>query len=419
MIPLVDLTAQHREIADVVGAGFERVLSSGEFIGGVEVERFEAAMATYTGRRHCVGVANGTDALELVLRAAGIGPGDEVIVPAATFIATAEAPARCGARVVVADVDPDTLLLDPAQVERRLTARTRAVIPVHLYGRLAPIDPLLELVEGTGIALIEDAAQCQGARRLSGGAGSGTLAATMSFYPGKNLGAYGDAGAVLTDDPHLAARVRAIANHGSTRRYHHDLLGQNSRLDALQAVVLAAKLERLDDWNATRRDLAHRYRDRLGGLPVGVPSCPARPSEHVWHLFPIRLGPRDAALEALHAAGVGAGVHYPRVVHHHPPFASGAHCPVAEDAFAHVLSLPLHPHLSIEDQDRIVDELAVILHRLDHSELAALDPSRDRTESQNHDPGPRADHLPIRRATGTAVMPWSRTRGPLDALGHR
>lgn len=363
MIPLVDLASQHDEIAPEIAEGFQRVLESGEFIGGPEVEAFETAFARHSARQHCIGVANGTDALELVLRAAGIGPGDEVIVPAATFIATAEAPARCGARVVVADVHPDTLGLDADQVRRRLTPRTRAVIPVHLYGRLTPIEPLLDLVDGTGIAIIEDAAQAQGARDRRGGPGGGTLAATTSFYPGKNLGAYGDAGAVLTDDPVLAQRIRAIANHGSTRRYQHDLLGQNSRLDALQAVVLRAKLARLEDWNAARRAIAERYHTRLASLPVRIPPGASSPEEHVWHLYPIRTPARDEVLATLQTAGIGAGIHYPRVVHHHPPFASGAHCPVAERAFAEVLSLPLHPHLSPTDQDRVIEELGLALDR--------------------------------------------------------
>jgi dTDP-4-amino-4,6-dideoxygalactose transaminase len=365
VIPLVDLAAQHAEVAEVVDIGFRAVLTETAFVGGPHVAAFEQAFADYTGRRACVGVANGTDALELVLRANGVGPGDEVIVPAATFIATAEAPARLGASVVVVDVDPDHLLIDPEQVARHLTPRTKAVIAVHLYGQLAPMDELARVVAGHDIVLVEDAAQAQGARRNHLGIGSWSQAAATSFYPGKNLGAYGDAGAVVTDDEQLADRVRVLANHGSRRRYDHEVLGGNSRLDALQAVVLSAKLAHLDEWNMARRRAARRYDESLSGHPsIALPRYHDGP-DHVWHLYTVRVPERDAVLDHLHRNGIGAGIHYPVPVHRCAPFANSAPwgCPVAERAAGELLSLPLHPHVTPEAQDRVVDTLLTALTR--------------------------------------------------------
>lgn len=365
MIPLVDLAAQHDEVAEAVEAGFRQVTAETAFVGGPYVTAFEDAFATFSGRGSCVGVANGTDALELILRSLDIGPGDEVIVPAATFVATAEAPARAGATVVTVDVDSDDLLIDPGRVAEALTPRTRAVIAVHLYGRLAPMHTLAEAVEGHDVVLVEDAAQAQGARRNGSGIGSWSRAAATSFYPGKNLGAYGDAGAVLTDDPVLAERVRMLANHGSRRRYDHEVLGGNSRLDALQAVVLSAKLEHLDRWNDARRRAAQYYDELLGHRDdLVVPRIEGH-HEHVWHLYTIRVRNRDAVLDELQGRGVGAGIHYPVPVHRCAPFHSSAPwgCPVAERAADELLSLPLHPHLTPETQQYVAAALLTALER--------------------------------------------------------
>lgn len=367
MIPLVDLASQHAEVSDAVERGFREVLATAGFVGGPMVTAFEEAFAQYCGRTACVGVGNGTDALELILRAAGIGPGDEVIVPASTFIATAEAPARVGARVVAVDVDPDALLIDPDRVVERLTTRTRAVIAVHLYGQLAPMERLVERLAdhrmGRNVMVVEDAAQAQGARRAGCGIGSWSTAAATSFYPGKNLGAYGDAGAVVTDDLVLAERLRTIANHGSRRRYEHEVLGGNSRLDALQAVVLQAKLPRLDAWNAARRLAARRYDTLLAGRPDLRRPVVTDADDHVWHLYTVRVPQRDAVLAHLQANGIGAGIHYPVPVHRCAPFRSSAPwgCPVAEQAAEELLSLPLHPHLTVEQQQRVVDVLLTAL----------------------------------------------------------
>jgi dTDP-4-amino-4,6-dideoxygalactose transaminase len=355
VIPLVDLSVQHRQVAAEVAAGWAEVAGKTSFVGGAEVSAFEVEYAAEVGVGHCVGVGNGTDALELALRAVGVGPGAEVVLPALTFIATAEAVVRAGARPVLADVDPDHLLLDPADLP--VTRRTAAVLPVHLYGQCAPVEAL-----PGDVPVVEDAAQAQGARRYGRPAGGLGLAAATSFYPGKNLGAYGDAGAVLAADGELARRVRRLANHGSESRYRHTEVGMNSRLDTVQAVVLRAKLRRLAGWNAERRAAAARYDALLAGVP-GVRRPETAPgNEHVWHLYVVRVERRDDVLAALHAAGVGAGVHYPVPVHRQPAFAdlgyrAGAF-PAAEAAAGSVLSLPLYPGISAGQQERVAAALA-------------------------------------------------------------
>jgi len=364
-IPLVDLAAQHAEIADEVSAGLAALFETTDFIGGKAVEEFERDYCELLGVPHCIGVANGTDALELALRAAGIGAGDEVVIPANTFVATAGAICRMGARPVLADVDDESLLLDPDRALAAITARTKAVVPVHLYGQIAPIDELSVGITGTGIAIIEDAAQAQGATRHGTPAGSFGVAAGMSFYPGKNLGAYGDAGAVLTVDADIARRVRLLREHGSERKYDHEVVGWNSRLDTLQAIVLRAKLRRLAEWNEARRAAAARYDSLLAGipgvrLPVTVPG-----NVHVWHLYVVRVPERDRVLTALRAAGIGASVHYPTPVHRTGAYRDLGYrpgsFPVAEAAAGEILTLPLHPHLTAAQQDRIVTELEAAL----------------------------------------------------------
>jgi len=368
-IPLVDLASMHAEIAGEVEAGFAELLASGAFVQGPQVTAFEEAFADFTEVRHCVGMANGTDALELALRAVGVGHGDEVILPANTFIATAEAVARAGATPVLVDCDPEFLLIDTDAVAARIGARTKAIVPVHLFGQAAPVEGLAALARDLGVALVEDHAQSHGATRHGRAAGSLGIAAATSFYPGKNLGAYGDGGAVLTDSDEVAARVRALGNHGSTVRYQHPELGFNSRLDSLQAVVLSAKLARLPAWNKARTAAAERYSELLAGvagitLPATMPG-----NTHVWHLYVVRFdgGPvrRDAVLAALHAAGVGAGIHYPVPVHLQGAFTGLGHrrgdFPVAEKAAESMLSLPLFPHVSEDQIDYVVGVVASAL----------------------------------------------------------
>lgn len=360
-IPLVDLASQFHEIADDLRSQIDEVFADTAFIGGPQVSSFEHEYAGFAGVRHCIGVANGTDALEMAFRAIGVRPGDEVIVPANTFIATAEAVVRSGGTPVFVDVRPDTLLLDPDQVEAALTQRTRAVAPVSLFGQVAEVERIAAVIGHRQIAIVEDAAQSQGAERLGQRSGSFGRVAATSFYPGKNLGAAGDAGAVTTDDDDLARAVRLMGAHGSERRYDHETFGFNSRLDTLQAVVLSAKLRRLKDWNARRAEAASRYGELLRDTPRVRLPVTAEGNQHVWHLYVVRVPDRDRVLEALHLEGIGAGIHYPVPVHLTRAFAglggrTGMH-PVAEAAAHEIISLPLHPHISAGQQERVVEVL--------------------------------------------------------------
>lgn len=365
-IPLVDLAAQHSEVAVEVAAGWQEILDRSGFVGGPKVAAFESEYADFIGTSHCVGVGNGTDAIEIALRAFGVGPGDECIVPANTFIATAEAVSRAGAVPVFVDcADDDTYLIDTAAVDAAVTPRTRAILPVHLYGQPAPVELLAPIAERAGACLVEDAAQSQGARRDGVRAGSLGHAAATSFYPGKNLGAYGDGGAALTDSAEAAARMRMIRDHGSPRKYEHEVLGFNSRLDALQAIVLSAKLRHLDKWNEGRRTAAARYDELLAEIPcVRLPRT-MEGNEHVWHLYVVRVQNRDRVLGELQAAGVGAGIHYPVPVHLTAAYARLGYAegafPVAERVSREILSLPLFAEITLEQQERVVSVLRTAL----------------------------------------------------------
>jgi len=365
-IPLVDLKAQHEEIAAEVADGFARVIADTAFILGPAVRTFEEAFAALCEIPHCIGVANGTDAIELTLRALGIGPGDEVIVPANTFIATALGVIRAGARPVLVDCD-GYHLLDPDLIETVVTPRTRAVMPVHLFGQIAAIERIGEIAAAHGLAVVEDGAQSQGARRHGRPSGSFGVAAATSFYPGKNLGAYGDAGAIVTASDELAAHLRKLRNWGSERKYHHPEIGFNSRLDTLQAVVLSAKLRRLAHWNAARGLAAERYDNLLSGisgieLPRTLPG-----NDHVWHLYVVRVANRDEVLARLNAEGIGAGIHYPTPLHLHGAMRDLGYregdFPQAERAATEILSLPMYPHLTIEQQERVATALRRALER--------------------------------------------------------
>lgn len=361
-VPFVDLASQHAEVAAEVEGGIASVFSATAFVDGPPVADFEKQYAEFTGVDHCVGVGNGTDALELALRAVGVGPGGEVVIPANTFVATAEAVSRIGAVPVPVDVDDQRLLVDPAAVESAFTDRTRAVVAVHLFGQLAPMARLTEVCDAAGVALVEDAAQSQGARHAGRGSGGLAAAGATSFYPGKNLGAAGDAGAVTTDDATIAAEVRRLRNHGSSTRYVHDVIGMNSRLDTIQAVYLRAKLDRLEKWNELRVRAAARYDSLLADVRGVRRPLPGAEGEHVWHLYVVRVAERDRVLAELGRAGVGAGIHYPRPVHltgayRHLGLGPGT-APVAEAAAGEILSLPMHPHLTEAMQDRVVEVLA-------------------------------------------------------------
>jgi dTDP-4-amino-4,6-dideoxygalactose transaminase len=361
-IPLVDLAIQSAAIEADVRREWDRVIAGGGFVQGSQVAEFEEAFAAYCGTKHCLGVGNGTDALELALRAAGVRPADEVILPANTFVATAEAVVRAGAVPVLVDCDPATYLIDPAQISDRIGRRTRAVMPVHLYGQVADMKSIADVLSGREIRVVEDAAQAQGAQRDGIMAGQFGVAAGTSFYPGKNLGAWGDAGAVLTSSDEVAGQVRALRNHGGVNRYEHAWIGTNSRLDTLQAVVLLAKLRLLDLWNEERRQAADLYRQLLGDLEqVALPSVAAG-SCPVWHLYVVQVAERDGVLRSLQAARIGAGIHYPSPIHLLPGWrqlslGGRAGFPVAERAAERILSLPLYPGITAAQQERVAQAL--------------------------------------------------------------
>ncbi|WP_283139111.1 DegT/DnrJ/EryC1/StrS family aminotransferase [Rhizohabitans arisaemae] len=356
-VPLMDLATPHREIAEEIRAGFERVMSATAFVKGPEVAAFEREYAEFQRVSHCVGVANGTDAIELALRAVGVGPDVPVVLPANTFVATAGAVLRCGARPILCDVDPQYLLMDPAALFDVLTEDTAAIVPVHLYGQMAPMSEIMGLAGR--IPVIEDAAQSQGAAQ-GGRTIFGSLAAT-SFYPGKNLGAYGDAGAVTTDDDELQRQVRLIADHGSEKKYEHLVPGVNSRLDALQAVVLRAKLARLAAGNEARRAAAARYAELLGDLDEVQLPATAPDNTHVWHLYVIRVAERARVMASLAEQGIQTGIHYPKPVHLHPAYRSLGYAPgdfpVSEAAAEEIVSLPMFPHITEEQQALVADAL--------------------------------------------------------------
>lgn len=353
-IPFLDLAAINGTHQDDFQRAVKSVLAHGRFVGGPEVEEFESSFATYCGAASCVGVANGTDALELILVALGIGPGDEVIVPANTFIATAEAVCAAGARPRFVDVLGDSLLIDPAAAAAAIGPSTAAIIAVHLFGQMADLDALLALSKSNGLALIEDAAQAHGARLNGRRAGSVGDAAAFSFYPGKNLGALGDGGAVVTQDQQLADAIRRLADHGRSYadRYQHDLRGRNSRLDTLQAAFLSIKLAHLDNANAARRRAMDRYRQHL---PASiVPVATADGAEPVYHLAVVLADDRDGLTSTMSRAGIGWGIHYPIPCHQQPAYLDfAAHLPTAERVASQIISLPMFPNLTNAQVDRV------------------------------------------------------------------
>lgn len=360
-VPFLDLSSPYTELKEELDAAYLRVMGSGWYILGREVEAFEEEFAAYCGAEHCVGVGNGLEALHLILRAYGIGAGDEVIVPANTYVATWLAASYAGARPVPVEPDERTYNLDVDLVEAAITPRTRAIIAVHLYGQPADMDPINEVAGRYGLKVVEDAAQAHGARYKGRPAGALGDAAGFSFYPGKNLGAAGDGGAVVTDDARLADGVRVLRNYGSRVKYHNEVRGFNSRLDELQAALLRVKLTRLDEWNARRKALAAGYAEALQDVPdLALPFEPEW-AEPVWHLFVVRHPRRDGLREHLAGAGIGTLVHYPI-----PPHLSGAYAdegwtagdfPTTETLAGEVLSLPMGPHLPRSDLSLVHDAL--------------------------------------------------------------
>ncbi|MEO8378959.1 MAG: DegT/DnrJ/EryC1/StrS family aminotransferase [Acidobacteriota bacterium] len=357
-VPFLDLRAAQLELRTELDAAFSRVAASGWYILGEEVETFERAFARYCGAKHCVGVANGLDAIHLALRAAGVGEGDEVIVPTNTFIATWLGVTHALARVVPVEPDPRTFNIDPGRIEAAITPRTRAILPVHLYGQPAAMDEINTIAGRHGLVVIEDAAQGHGAAYKGRMAGALSRAAAFSFYPGKNLGALGDGGAIVTNDDQLAEQARVLRNYGSVVKYHHDVRGFNSRLDSLQAAFLGVKLGHLDEWNERRRRIALRYLEALRGVRDLVLPEVHSASEPVWHLFVIRHPRRDALQSFLKSRGISTLIHYPVPPHLSLAYASGGwrrgDFPIAEEMASTVLSLPIGPHLADEQVDYVV-----------------------------------------------------------------
>jgi dTDP-4-amino-4,6-dideoxygalactose transaminase len=358
-IPFLDLKTPHEELKADLDSAYQRVIESGWFIMGPEVETFEREFATYCNAKHCIGVGNGLEALHLILRAYGIGEGDEVIVPANTYIATWLAVSYTGATPVPVEPDPRSYNLDPARIETAITLKTKAIMPVHLYGQPADMDPIVEIAEKYNLKVIEDAAQAQGARYKGKTSGSLADAAGFSFYPGKNLGALGDAGAIITNDDLLAEQVRVLGNYGSKTKYYHNFKGFNSRLDEIQAAFLRVKLNHLDKWNKKRQKIADFYLERLADLPnLTLPFLPDKITP-VWHIFAVQTPHRDALQQFLKKKEIGSLIHYPV-----PPHLSKAYAemgkekgafPITEMIASSELSLPMGPHLQLEKAKYVVD----------------------------------------------------------------
>jgi dTDP-4-amino-4,6-dideoxygalactose transaminase len=361
-VPFVDLKAQHVHLRSDIAADLLRIVDSSAFINGPDVTAFEAAFAKYCGAGEAVGLSNGLDALRLGLLASGIRPGDEVIVPAMTFIATWEAVSQAGAVPRPVDISERDYCIDPDAMAAAVGPGVRGIVPVHLYGQLADVDALRDVARHNDVVIVEDAAQAHGAERNGRRAGGHGWLAAFSFYPTKNLGAFGDAGAATTDDPEIASRLRALREHGQRSKYTHGEVGWTARLDALQAVVLHRKLALLDQWNAQRRVVAAQYHEALEGLgDLALPPL-LNPDGHVWHLFVVRTGDPDGLARHLAACGIGTGRHYPE-----PPHLSGAYrdlgygpgaFPIAERLAAECLSLPMFPGMTEPQIERVVDALA-------------------------------------------------------------
>lgn len=360
-IPQADLKAQYQTIKDEVHAAITKIIESTQFVRGSASKEFEASFAKYCETEHAVGVANGTDALMLALRALGVREGDEVITSAFTFTATAEAIYWVGAKPVLVDIDPDYYTLDVEKVRAAVTDKTRAIIPVHLYGHPADMDPILEVAKQHDLKVLEDAAQAHGARYKGKKAGSMGHAATFSFYPGKNLGAYGDAGGVVTNDAKVADSTRALGDHGSVRKYENEFMGFNSRLDGIQAAVLNVKMKYIDEWTRRRREIAAFYNDALADVDGIETPRESSWAECVYHLYVIQVDDRDQVKQKLNAAGIGAAIHYPRPLHLQKAYdflGLGRNTfPVAERAGDRVLSLPNYPEMTEEMVERVVAEV--------------------------------------------------------------
>ena len=364
-VPFLDLKSHHLPHRAEFDRVIAEVIDTGAFAGGRFVEQFEGEFAGYCDTEHAIAVGNGTDALWLALLALGVGPGDEVITVPNTFIATAEAISYCGATPVFVDVDEQSYNMDPALLEAAITDKTKAIIPVHLFGQMADMDPIIEIANAHGIPIVEDAAQAHGARNRGRRAGSLGAAGCFSFYPGKNLGAFGEGGAVVTNDKELAAKVRMFRDHGQEKKYHHKVVGWNCRMDGIQGAVLSVKLRYLDERNQQRRDRAAQYTEALQSADGIVVPQTGEANEPVHHIYPVRVANRDAVLESMGKAGIGCAIHYPVPVHLQEayaelPYEIGAF-PIAERCASEFLSLPMFPELSPEQSTRVTNTLKQVV----------------------------------------------------------
>lgn len=356
-IPFLDLKTPYLELQEEFDSAYRRVMASGWYLLGQELEAFEHEFAVYCNARHCIGVGNGLDALHIILRALGIGPGDEVIVPANTYIATWLAVSYVGATPVPVEPDDKTFNLDPDRIEAAITPRTKGILPVHIYGQPADMDPINAIASRYGLKVVEDVAQAHGARYKGRRVGALGDAGGFSFYPGKNLGAFGDGGAIITNDDDIAAQAKSLRNYGSVVKYHNDVQGFNSRLDEIQAAMLRVKLKYLDEWNNRRAGVAAIYGEALSGIPLSLPFVPVW-AEPVWHLFVVRSTMRKELQLHLAQKGIGTLIHYPIPPHLQKAYSELGHCsgsfPVTEQMAGEVLSLPIGPHLNSGELDKVV-----------------------------------------------------------------
>ena len=360
-VPFLDLKSQYQTISEEIDHALRQVLHATAFSGGPFVERFEAQFASFCQCSHAVGVGSGTDALWLALLALGVGRGDEVITVPNTFIATAEAISLCGATPVFVDVDEQSYTMRPDLLEEAITSRTKAVIPVHLYGQTADLAPIMAIARNHGLYVIEDACQAHGAEYHGKRAGSIGDAGCFSFYPGKNLGAYGEAGGVVTNNPELAAKIRMLRDHGQSRKYHHDVIGVNSRMDGIQGAVLGVKLRCLQNWNAERRRRVAMYREHLSGIGDIVLPREMDYAQHIYHIFAVRVRNRDALMATLNEKGIGCGIHYPVPVHLQEAYSflgmRKGQFPVAEKCAEEMVSLPMFAELTEEQIEYVAYEI--------------------------------------------------------------
>lgn len=364
-VPFLDLKAQYNAIRGEMNSAIQEVLESTAFAGGPFVAKFEEQFAAFCGSKFAVGVGNGTDALWLVMLAQGIGPGDEVITVPNTFIATAEAISLCGAKPVFVDVEPRTYTMDPDGLKRAITPRTKAVIPVHLFGQTADMDPILAIAREHGMLVIEDACQAHGAQYKGRMAGAMGIAGCFSFYPGKNLGAYGEAGAVVTDDAVLAERLKVLREHGQPRKYIHSVIGWNARMDGIQGAILSVKLKYLAAANEARRSHARQYGELLGNTPEIVLPSAASYAKHVYHIYAIRTKQRDEVIKMMASMDVACGIHYPVPLHLQDAYAflqiSKGTLPIAEKCAQEFVSLPMFPELTSDQIQYVCEKLKMVV----------------------------------------------------------